>query len=277
MKNRCLKNICNSNFITSALKYCICIYCFSLLPFDFLAFVTGTAFAQSDKLVEYVLPQSISDPNDSGEKLMRQLRSADIAPLTEKEEPKQQNELKRLIEQVRAIEVSPQEKTAEQITPDTAVVTEPNEAPRVKDKPEVQKKDFQPQLPYTPISEQTMQVLRGLSENPQKIDNPFELGEVLFHNGNYIEAVLFYKEALSRTSLNSPNSAAERAWILFQLGNCLRKNDMTEAAKMYSRLVTEYPDSLWAQMAMIQNQLITWYQKDNPQKLIEDSKQKISE
>lgn len=248
------------------------------MPFELFAFFTGTVFAESESLVEYVLPQDdFADPNLSGDLLKQQLWQAEITPVEDTKNPEQKDELKRLIEQIRAIKVSSQEQTSSgQVTPDTTVIAEPNEAPHIKDVPEIQKKVLSPELPYTPISEETLQKLKNLSQDPRKINNPFELAEILFRNGNYKEAALFYQEALNRTTSNGMKSSVDRAWLIFQAGNCLRNHDMAEAAKMYSRLVTEYPGSIWADIAMIQNQLITWYQKDNPERLISDSKQKKS-
>jgi hypothetical protein len=46
---------------------------------------------------------------------------------------------------------------------------------------------------------------------------------------------------------------------------------MPGAAETYGRLITEFPNSLWAQMSIVQSRFINWYQKDEPQKFINDS------
>jgi hypothetical protein len=68
----------------------------------------------------------------------------------------------------------------------------------------------------------------------------------------------------------------DRAWILFQLGNCLRDSDpsagsgqaLQAARNAYRRLIAEYPDSLWTDLAKARESLIDWYLKDDPLTLI---------
>ena len=276
MKNKSLKYGCDIYFSSLGLKYLFFIYCLMLLPFDLLIFVTGTACANSEKLVEYELPQdNTSDSNDSSDQLKRQLWLSDITPAKDEKGMNTSMELSRLIQQIRAIEFTPQEKTPTPVfVPDTVTTTEPNEAAPVTAIPiKKEKTELEPKLPYLPISDKTLQMLRKLSNNPVKIDNPFELSEILFISGNLGEAATFYQEALNRTDQNDPNSAMDRAWFLFQKGNCLRNNDRITAANLYRQLITEYPGSLWAEVAQIQSQFITWCQKDEPQKLIDENKQ----
>lgn len=275
MKNESIKYTFNLRLTNLMCKYCFYIFCFTLMPFDLLTFVTGTVFAESDNLVEYKFPQSgLVDPNHSSEQNKRDLLQTEIAPIEDENGLKKRNELRQLIEQIRAIEITPQEQPSEQDELSEKIPeTEPNQASSIKSVPTTEKKkDYEPQLPYTPITDKTLQMLRNLSLNPQQIDNPFELAEILFHNGNHKEAALFYQEALNRVGLSDPDSAMDRAWILFQTGNCLREHDIAKAAEIYSQLIIEYPNSLWAEMARIQSQLITWYLKDSPQKIIAENK-----
>ena len=140
-----------------------------------------------------------------------------------------------------------------------------------------EKQQIKPKLPYEPITDQTMQMLRGLAQHPEKLDNPLELGEILFVSGNLKEASIFYSEALNRKDPNDIGSSWDRVWILFQIGNCLRNDDMPEAVKMYRQLLTEYPNSPWADLAQAQSMLIDWYLKEEPVKLIAEVKNTASE
>ena len=264
-----------SGLPTPGFKYCLYLICLTLIPFNLLSFVTGTASANPEKLVEYKITQdNLSDSNDPNVPLTRQLWKSDITPVTGEKDRNKTDELKELIEKIRAIEVQPQEQTPKMIAaPKITPAVEPNDVSPVTAEPAAKEKiSFEPNLPYTPISGETLKMLGSLSQNPQQIENPMELGELLFRNGNYKEAVLFYREALIRTSPTNPGAAMDRAWLLFQIGNCLRNSDMPGAAKMYGQLVTEFPNSLWARMAMVQNQFITWYQKDEPKKIINENK-----
>ena len=117
-----------------------------------------------------------------------------------------------------------------------------------------------------------MQVLQILAQTPEKVANPLELGEVLFVSGNLKEAAIFYSEALKRKDPNDAGVSLDRSWIMFQIGNCLRNDDMPTAGNMYQRLLTEYPNSPWVDMATARNNLIAWYLKDEPLKLIQQAK-----
>ena len=134
------------------------------------------------------------------------------------------------------------------------------------DKEDINKTDFG--LSDATITDQTWQILKNLSQRPDELENPFELGEVLFLSGNLAQAAVFYQEALKRISADDISSVQERAWILFQIGNCLRHDDMSTAAKMYGQLITQYPNSPWTEMAEAQVKLIDWQQKDKPLELI---------
>ncbi len=276
MKNENLKYRINSELVASAFWFCLCALCLTLMPFDLLSFVTGPAFADSEKLVEYKLKQDdFTDSNDSSVSLRRQLWKTDIAPVMEGKDSDKKDDLKELISQIRAIEVQPQEQAPKLVSAPKIIPAAGPDISDVNTEPEVQiKPEYEPNLPYTPISDKTLKILGNLAQNPKQIDNPMELGELLFCNGKYKEAVLFYQEALNRTEPNNPDSAMNRAWILFQTGNCMRNSDMPGAAKIYGRLITEFPNSLWARMAMVQSQFITWYQKDEPEKLISDNNPK---
>jgi len=111
-----------------------------------------------------------------------------------------------------------------------------------------------------------------LTKQPEKVNNPFELAEVLLLSDNLQVAAIFYKEALKRQDPNDITSAQDRAWLLFQTGNCLRNYDMVAAKDYYGKLITEYSDLPWADLAKIQTDLIDWYTQDNPQELIQEHK-----
>lgn len=268
---------------TSGLRYCFYMLCFTLVPFDLLLFINGTASADSEELIEYKItqdnisdsndPNDPNDSNDPNDTLKRRLWKSDIAPVAAKKDREKTDELRQLIAQIRSIRVQSQQQVPEPIAaPKIAPAVEPNDVAPAVTEPVVRKEsNFEPNLPYKQISVETLKILGNFSQNPHRVNNPLELGELLFRNGNYKEAVFFYREALVRMEPNNPDTAMDRAWILFQTGNCLRNSDMPGAAEIYSRLITEYPNSLWAQMSIVQSRFITWYQKDEPQTLINDS------
>lgn len=249
------------------------IACFTFLSFRLLTSLTGTAYADSAADNVQNLPQSgvtaLEDPkNISGFELLR----ADVGIAKSEKDTNSSDRLRQIIEQIRSVEFKPQQQAPERVVvPEKAPAPaiEPNETmPEVPLQNEEPKQQAKSEQPYESITEETLQVLRTLAQEPVKLDNPLELGETVFASGNVKEASIFYREALKRKDPNDFGSSGDRAWILFQIGNCLRNDDLPAAAKAYQQLLTEYPNSPWAGPAKAQSDLITWYLKDEPAKLM---------
>lgn len=247
------------------------IVCFTFLSFRLLTSLIGVAYANSAAGDGRELSQSSvitsRDPNNIHR---LELRRADISIAKGQIDTKSMDQLKRIIEQIRSVEFKPQKHAPEPvIVPEKPPAIEPKEpVPDVPVQKEKAKQEAKPKLPYEPITDETLQMLINLAQDPEKLDNPLELGEILFVSGNVKEASTFYSEALKRKDPNDVSMSWDRAWILFQIGNCLRNEDMPAAAKMYRQLLTEYPNSPWADLATAQSNLIAWYLKDEPVKLM---------
>ncbi len=126
-------------------------------------------------------------------------------------------------------------------------------------------------LLYKPVAERTLQTLRDIAkQHPEKLNRPFELAEIMFLSGNYQDAVVLYEEALERSS-SDEKSRAGADWIVFQMANCLRHTNPTRATELYNKLVAQYPNSPWGDLAKAQRKLIEWYQQDKPETLIAES------
>ena len=122
------------------------------------------------------------------------------------------------------------------------------------------------------MSSQTLQKVEEMLKDPNTIANPLELAEVLFRSGLAGPAGLCYKRALVSIGADDPNMANERAWILFQIGNCLQDDDPNASKESYADLIRTHPDSPWAEIAKSRHALIEWNQQDQPRKLIEELK-----
>jgi len=283
MKNRNANHNYDSKLkspATLSFKSCLYIICFTFLSLRLLTSITGVTYANSSTSVgREVSQKSLTAPRDPNNVYGLQLRRADFSVAKEQNDTKSKEQLKQIIEQIRSVQFQSQEQTSEPIVaPDKTPVIEPNETvSAIPVREQGEKQQIKPKLPYEPITDQTMQMLRGLAQHPEKLDNPLELGEILFVSGNLKEASVFYGEALNRKDPNDIGSSWDRPWILFQIGNCLRKDDMPEAAKMYRQLLTEYPNSPWADLAQAQSMLIDWYLKEEPVKLIAEVKNTASE
>jgi tetratricopeptide (TPR) repeat protein len=118
------------------------------------------------------------------------------------------------------------------------------------------------------FSPRARQALESLLKHPDRVRDPLELAELLFLSGRPTEAILFYGQALERTGAGDAATGPDRAWILFQLANCLRETNLAQAQEKYAQLISEFPDSPWTDLAQAQSQLVNWYQNDRPQQLV---------
>jgi len=247
------------------------------LHLGLLASLTDVASADTAAEIGQELPQTV--PRDPNNRSGRQLWRAEMSIAKEEENKAGKNKLKQIIEQISSVEFKPPEQTSEPIVvPQEQPPTEPNETQfdtiELKERQEKEEQIIteEPKPPYEPITDQTLQKLKSLLQQPDKLVNSFELGEILFLSGDQKTAVIFYQEALRRTDPNDVSLAQDRAWILFQIGNCLRNDDMPTASEMYGQLITEYPNSPWTDFAKAQGKLIDWYKIDEPRRLIAECK-----
>ncbi len=193
----------------------------------------------------------------------------------DEQDKKAKNELKKIIEQIRSVNLEIQKNIFEPvIVPDKVPIEKPNDVV-VKDEntKEQQKNEIESAPTDGILATQTVQIFKELSQNPENLHNPYELGETLFLGGYLKEAAICYQEALKRKNLNDVDSAHDRAWVLFQIGNCMRNDDRSAAIQFYGQLIAEYPDSTWKELAKTRRTLLDWYMKDEPLKLINERKQ----
>jgi len=269
----------SESFTISTFRYYLCVFCLMFLPLCFFKSLVGAEISS-----EQIAPNSFQGPRLSNpdiflgpnSSIRRQLLQAEIGFDTVKKDKATKNELQRIIEQIRSITFKTDKRTIEPepvIVPKAVPINEPNETlTDTAIQEEQEEKEIEHKLPYEPITGKTLQILRQLSQHPEKLDNPFELGETLFLSGNLKEAVMFYQEALKRKSAGDTSPDRDRAWILFQIGNCLWNNDPPTAIKVYGQLITEHPNSTWKDLAEARSKLLNWYQTDEPHKLIAESK-----
>ena len=101
------------------------------------------------------------------------------------------------------------------------------------------------------------------------LSDPLGLADALYKCGRLDAAVTFYDKALEQASEENA-----RAWMLFQMGNCLKTVDPVAAQSNYKRLVAEHPKSLWVAPAIAQERVLAWRIQNKPQSLIQQMKDK---
>ena len=200
----------------------------------------------------------------------RQLWKAEIAAPVGEKDDKSEKELLQIIEQINSVKFEAKKQSGRPAVTAEAALKTSSVAEATLQK--LNEEEVESSLLNKPVTKQTLQMAEDLLKHPEQIDNPLELGEILFLSGHLPQAAVAYQEALKRTEPNDTASARDRSWILFQVGNCLRADDPATAAKMYRQLISEYPHSQWTEAAKAQDQLAEWYQKDNPKTLIAGNK-----
>ena len=205
--------------------------------------------------------------------LERQLRNDSISPPTPPQRDNKSDELKQLIEQIHCVKIgsSSTNPAASQQPVETASAATPEPAaPAAAVEPAVREEssELHTEAAAGTISEQTLQKVAQQLKDANNIANPLELADILFKSNRTVLAGLCYKKALASIGADDPNLAGERAWILFQIGNCLRDDDPNTARECYAELIRTYPQSPWTEPAKVRHGLLEWYQADKPGELI---------
>lgn len=107
----------------------------------------------------------------------------------------------------------------------------------------------------------------SLPENDSEIVDMFELAESLFRIGDKDNALKYYRKALDRSLPLGKSANPKRAWILFQIGNCLYNVDKIAAIKIYEQLIVEHPSSDWTNCARTKKQVLKWLLVEKPMTL----------
>lgn len=231
---------------------------------------TVTLATNSATAVKDELPQTSPVPADTpARQIELQLRKSNISPIDQRRDNGKTDDLRQVIEQIRSVAFEPQQPTQQPAN----TSPEPNTTTTVEPVTQPVPASARPETPDKSMSEQTLQTVQLLLKDPNHVPNTLELAEILYRSGKPGPAGLCYKQALNSIAADDPNWAGERAWILFQIGNCLKDDDPNTARESYAELVRTHPNSPWAEIAKSEHGLIDWYQQDQPRKLIQELNQ----
>ena len=209
----------SKSFAPSSFKHYFCVFCLMFMPLYFLKSLVGAEVSS-----EQLSPNIVKKPNlsnsgiamGSNHNIRRRLLQAELGVATATKDQATKDELQRIIEQIRSVTFKTDKRAIKPepvVVPKVVPICEPNET--VSDtvvQKEQEKKEIKIKLPYQPVTDKTLQTLKKLSQHHERLDNPFELGETLFLSGNLKEAVMFYQEALNRTSSVDTGPVRDRAW-----------------------------------------------------------------
>jgi tetratricopeptide (TPR) repeat protein len=120
------------------------------------------------------------------------------------------------------------------------------------------------------LSVETLASLRALSVADLTAEQALPLADLLYTTGYLDIAGPLYGWAVERMDPNSPLFPENRAWALFQWGNCLRDTDPAGAIAAYQRLTVDYPQAPWTPMAKAWQDLADWYWREEPVRTLQE-------
>lgn len=183
--------------------------------------------------------------------------------------------LNELIKQVNSIELKPRpqqtQNQPEEKTEPKMLPAEPNKEiqplkPEEKIIPQAQihTDDLDPQL----IKKLEQIVLQGGSVNQPQL-----LADMLYKTGRYELAAYFY--GLAANDKTQDLSDNDKAWLLLQRAVCLSETDPVQALQIYKSMVSQFPNSPWAELARSNAGTLNWLQTQKPLNLIEQYKKEL--
>ena len=225
---------------------------------------------------------SKSNPSPTGQEIRSQLRQSQLAPLTPPADVGgSQKSLKELTEELRRLQL-PQLQTTDTVSQKPKSPSESVAAKSSADEPSTQtstsmvqdsnKVQKQPTKPAQPdksefiIPDTADPVMAVLTANPQAVVDLFSAAEALFAKRDLSRAAKLYQQVMDQMTDNLQDQ--NRSWVLFQYGNCLRISKSTEAAKVYEKVIADYPESDWAKVARARNTYFAWSQQAKPEGLL---------
>jgi tetratricopeptide (TPR) repeat protein len=223
-------------------------------PIAYSLLSPGTITANFASEVNDTLPKNIPSPVDTSSRA--QLMESRISSLPKDNNNNKTDELKKMIELVRSVKFSPHQPAQQPAQPGAAPAVEQPSHP------------VQTQPDENSTSKEMLRLVDNQLKDPNLISNPFELAEILFKSGKQLQAGTCYKQALKVLPADDPNFATERAWILFQIGNCFKDEDPNTARESYAELIRTHSNSPWTEIAKTRYSIIELYQQDNPGELI---------
>ncbi len=207
------------------------------------------------------------------DEVTRKLWRSRVSAPEQTDDPQAQIVLDDLVRKVRSVKF----KTREQESPaaTTFLVPEPviNHVEATSAQEEVPEQTeplvlARPVASEGPLPTEATEALKRVLADPNQVSDPQELAELLYLTGKFAEAAVLYRKALDLTGDKEPAARADRAWMLLQLGSCLRDTDPAGAKDAYAKVIAEHADCPWVELAKAHRQLITWYEQVQPRQWV---------
>lgn len=191
---------------------------------------------------------------------LRRLRRENLTP----PESTTSAELQRMIEELRSIRVSPRRRGKVPLA--ASAVPSPTSRPAATTGPargagSGSPATSQPARAARRLPKKVLEALKALPAS--SLSQPVEVADELYRSGYLGAAFTLYERALKDVS-----DADVRSWSLYQMANCRRGDAVAEAETLYGRVLSEYPQTLWAQPAATERKLLQWTRVNRPAELL---------
>ncbi|WP_169852872.1 tetratricopeptide repeat protein [Anaerohalosphaera lusitana] len=211
------------------------------------------------------------DTKQSTSELIKQVRKETYTPIEMKSPVKfksDSGEMDELLAELRSLRFVKVRETSS--TNSSLPASEPEISEENSEKPQTQSEIPQENADdEATVKETSLKEL--IKNNPTRVVDHFALAEALFSAGEKELAAKYYRQALDKYGKNYSKTDPERAWILFQLGNCLYETKPEEAEIIYEQLMREQPNSEWTKCATVKRQVLRWLMNEKPMELIESN------
>jgi len=207
--------------------------------------------------------------------LKNDLLKTNVSSLSSDAKNESKRLLNELVEQVNSIELKPRpqqtQNQPEEKTEPKMLPAEPNEQTQSL-KPEENILQ-QSQMHTDDLDPQLIKKLEQIALQGGSINEPQLLADMLYKIGRYELAAYFY--GLAANDETQDLSDNDRAWLLLQRAVCLSETDPLQALQIYKSMVSQFPNSPWAELAGSNANTLNWLQTQKPLNLIEQYQKEL--
>ncbi len=205
-----------------------------------------------------------TEPVDSRtDSLAKQLWQDRITSISEQSVSSSKDQLEKLLTQLRTVEIS-RPKAGENSAEPVTLTTAKTEKTAAAVSGDGKTGGAASKISDTKTADLMLMLLGQVCKNPSTVEDSLDMAELLYVKGYLGEAAVFYKETLNRQKF----TPGQKPWVLYQVGNCLRRSDPAAAMAAYRQLITDFPDSPWTAPAKAQEKALDWLQKEKPRELL---------
>ncbi|MCF7956036.1 MAG: tetratricopeptide repeat protein [Phycisphaerae bacterium] len=220
---------------------------------------TGANSESTVKEQKTDIEKTSAETLDITKQLREKLQESSNSPLPDVDSSKIDEQLRDVLSQLKSLGFSEEDKTKDK----KVEVQAESEVVAAETEPKAESVETIESVPSPNESEPNV----TLPENDAEIIDMYELAESLFRIGDKENALKYYRKALDKSLPAGKSANPKRAWILFQIGNCLYNVDKVEAIKVYEQLILEHPSSDWTNCARTKKQILKWLLDEKPMTL----------